>query len=184
MHGPHPTPGTPEPSQRWEPTFPRPLSFVVGVRRRVQGDPQQLGGFFCISRIVSACSSRCRRRAFSLRSCSFSTVTGSRPRPLGPRGLASAFSDPFSPSAPPFRQVRRIQPLAAQQRRDLARLLAPICLFQNTEFVLGSELPALGLFRYFWVRASSSLPLLVLIISNSPLRPVNYSKLGRGGVSP
>ena len=98
--------------------------------------------------------------------------------------LGQRLQRPFSPSAPPFRQVRRIQPLAAQQRRDLARLLAPICLFQNTEFVLGSELPALGLFRYFWVRASSSLPLLVLIISNSPLRPVNYSKLGRGGVSP
>ena len=45
-HELHPTPGTPEPGQRWEPAFPRPLSFVVGVRRPVQGDPQQLGGFF------------------------------------------------------------------------------------------------------------------------------------------
>ena len=65
-------------------------------RRPVQGD-HRFGArrlFFVSPGSVSACSSRCRRRAFSLRSCSFSTVTGSRPRPLGPRGLVSAFSDP------------------------------------------------------------------------------------------
>jgi len=108
--------------------------------------------------------------------------------------LSQRLQRPFSPCPPPFRQVRRIQPLATQQRRDLARLLAPICLFQNTEFVLGTELPALGFFRYFWVGTGrdvsvevpplrsgistdtdtcSLLPLLVLIISNSPLRPVD-----------
>ena len=40
------------------------------------------------------CRRRRRKRAFSLRSCSFSWTTGSRRRPFGPRGLASAFNEP------------------------------------------------------------------------------------------
>ena len=83
-HELHPTPGMLEPGQRWERAFPRPLSFVVGGRRRVQGDPQQLGGFFCIERIVSVCLSRCRRRAISLRSCSFPPSPDRDHGPSGP----------------------------------------------------------------------------------------------------
>ena len=65
------------------------LEFFLRVRSRT--DAKGLSITFVVRR---CCRARRRKRAFSLRSCSFSWTTGSRRRPFGPRGLASAFNEP------------------------------------------------------------------------------------------
>jgi hypothetical protein len=57
--------------------------------------------------------------------------------------------------AAPVDQVGGVQPLAAQQRADLARLGAAIRLAQDGELVLGAEAPPLGLLGHLgigWAR--------------------------------
>ena len=45
-HAPHPTPGTPPPTRLSGPVVRPHVSYVVVARRTVQGDAQDLGGFF------------------------------------------------------------------------------------------------------------------------------------------
>ena len=53
--------------------------------------------------------------------------------------------------AAPIDQVRGVQPLAAQQRADLARLGAGVGLTQDRELVLGAEAPPLGLLGHLGI---------------------------------
>ena len=75
---PHPMRGTLKPTPRPGEMFGRTYHTSSSAGGRFRGMPRISEAFFWISRMVCACSSRRRSRAFSLRSCSFSTATSSR----------------------------------------------------------------------------------------------------------
>ena len=123
----------------------RALLVVAG---RVERDPQQLGDFSLISMIFSACASRLARRSLARRSRSTSTRVGSAG--LGRACAPGPGAPPPRALAAPIDQVRGVQPLAAQQRADLARLGAGVGLTQDRELVLGAEAPPLA-FRHLGI---------------------------------
>ena len=74
MHAPHPTPDTPPPTRPSGP-FGRTYHTSSSPGGGFSGMARISEVFFWISRIVFACSSRRRNRAFSFRSCSNSTAS-------------------------------------------------------------------------------------------------------------
>ena len=150
-----------------------------------RGMPRISEAFFWISSMVCACSNRRRNLAFSLRSCSFSTATSSRRRPLGPRGLDSALSVPSrrarrhwvnceeyntsrrsrAPTSPGARQAS-----ASYRTRNLYRAV-------NRRRSARAGTSGSGLLLPFS-------PISILdTISPSPLRPIYDIKPGGGVVS-
>src|SRR5205807_925930 len=89
--------------------------------------------------LSSSASARSARRVSSAICWSRRSAGLAAPRP--PELLQRAVADLLAPVG----QMRRVQPLAAQQLTDLARLRARLRLGQDLQLVLRRERPALGL---------------------------------------
>ena len=118
--------------------------------RGSQGDPQDLGNFFLdLDDRLGLLQLPLQPRVLTLQ------LLHPRIHGLAASARASARSQPgqrpLLPLAAPRRQVRGVQPLAPQQRADLAGRLARVRLPQDPQLVLRAEAPTLRLRRHLGV---------------------------------
>src|SRR2546427_2039276 len=125
-------------------------SIGLVADERLQGDPQDLGNFF----LEGDDGVRPLQLPLESRVVGFELLHARIDRPGLRPSLARAQTDerPLLPLATPVRQERAIQALAAQERAQLAGLLARIGLLHDPEPILDAEAPALDLRGHLGIR--------------------------------
>src|SRR5262249_4804385 len=131
--------------------------------------PSSAASFFWSSTRASARSARPVSCASCRSSSAIFRSRGSTGVGLPPFLWRQGSQLPPAPRPSPHHQVRRVQPLAPQQRPDGPRCRARVGLLEDAPLVLGGVRPPLWLRRHLHVlRHYPCLPVHVLIIPSRP----------------
>lgn len=151
-HAPHPMPGTWKPTQQSGRDVRPHVSYVVVGRRRVQGNAQDLGGFFLdLEHGLRLFQPSPQPGVFVAQLLVLDGDLVTTPPPGSPRP-GQRLERPFTTRTTPLGQLRGIQHFATQQSADFTWGPASIRLLQDAKLISGGEPATLRTRRHLRIR--------------------------------